>query len=624
MSPQVSNSSRTGGTEIELEVDYDEASATISGSSVDISSPVMNINVQLRVFDPFSQNLSSGTIEFDSSGLLKLERDINNSIDKAAKELPIDTEFIPEKLRSADLDNKKFRNELRSITVPCEELEDIFTPGGQNSFSAGKSIRPPVVAVPDTPVMDELISNRSVSLNAIFDFSTALPFGFKFSANPETSVDIPAEAFVARVDVSDIKLDCGTAFSEIDTQISRLQNDLSRSVDRLQSLAGEVESLATEIGRKSGATISVPSINCPDADTTRQREQPPPIGGQAVLGGGALPTVDQSELIPDGGGNPLMRISQSELEDIGRNELRGLKTRIEDVLDRADDPFPEGISLAELENRTDSLSDRISGIEVPNCREAFSTEFSDIIKPLLERVRCLNNTIRDFTLGLGNLRNKIEIPSCTQEFSSINREIESVENRLKSVDTLSQKQAESLRGKTNDIIDRINKRGEIEESGCLQQFEERIDRIDRRIRRQVRADVEVRRVKVEKPTPTVTCESEFSGIDKDLTRLEQRILALNAPVSNRKINSILNDAEGILEDVQGIDDPQCLEEFRKRINRAINRVTSLRGQTRVTIKEEETQADEAQEELLKRVTKTLEKLSEQTPDSDVGERFSVQ
>lgn len=131
MSPQVSNSSRTGGTEIELEVDYDEASATISGSSVDISSPIMNINVQLRVFDPFLQNLSSGSIEFDSSGLLKLERDINNSIDEAAKELPIDTEFIPEKLRSADLDNKKFRNELRSITVPGEELEDIFTPGGQ-------------------------------------------------------------------------------------------------------------------------------------------------------------------------------------------------------------------------------------------------------------------------------------------------------------------------------------------------------------------------------------------------------------------------------------------------------------------------------------------------------------
>lgn len=595
MTARVSGTDSQGVLRLEVTAETSEPSASISGSDINVQEGQIDINGTIeKTGDSALQvdpTLPSGTISYNLAGLERLERKVQNSIDGAFSALGVPRQLVPSGLQTADLETSTIRSRFTSSS----------TPGDASTFSFGRTETIPPILVPDAPVIQDIMAEEQITLQVQFSPDS---FFSRFASLPTVNLDIPASTFVGTVDIEQIELDCESRFNSLDNRIEGLKSDINQSLDRVEGLVQETESLAQEIISRTGANVSTPSIDCPtEGETTT---------GDAVFGGGGGGT---SLTLRDGGPNPLVEITQSELENLGRTELRELKTRVQNLQGRIENPLPSDLSTSNLRSKFQSLRSEATGLQVQDCIDTFTERLENEVRPLLDRLSCLVDALRDFGLGFDSLENKITLPSCFEQFSSLDRQLSSAERTVRNTRNISPSRAQNLVSDVEDVQSTIRqKESELQDAGCFDEFRNRanslLNRVDRKAKRAI--DIErPERPQVERPE-VITCESEFPSIDQDVTRLEQRTINLQAPVSNERLQSIFNDADGILRDIQNqVDDSQCIREFRDRVNRAVNRASELRGRVRITIRQEAPDApDEPEQELLESINERLQQLSE--------------
>lgn len=100
-----------------------------------------------------------------------------------------------------------------------------------------------------------------------------------------------------------------------------------------------------------------------------------------------------------------------------------------------------------------------------------------------------------------------------------------------------------------------------------------------------------------RPETAVPCDQRFQGVGNALNSFEDQVLQLSAPVSPEQVQSVANEGEQIIQQIENnvpADDP-CRSEMSQKVRTLVERVQSLTTQIRVETEEQDRGAQRREE-----------------------------
>lgn len=467
---------------------------------------------------------------------------------------------------------------------------------------------------------------------------------------------IPPAAFIDEVELSG---DCSVLYQETDSRIDRLRSDVNAQVsgaesaiDNLQEFANEI---ATEANISTGTSPEALGSRIEDLSTDELRD----------IGTSRLQSIKtevegistRDNLVTE------MRDRFDELQSdinsqVGSDCLPGFMDRLEEI----DPNIRELASLASTAvSLKEGLMSALSNVESIDCGTVYSS--------LDRRLEDLEDTV-----GVGSASPTISTPVTVDRFqelrSNVNDIRDSIQNQVPSDDPCNtellsradnivgqlqdlsrqeadplgcgdisgnlRSRAESIQGsigqwtRQDQIVRRPERKEELlsETSDIISDLEDKVDDNNpckgRLISRVRNARALIQRTPA-RPESAIPCEQRFPDLGERIDQFEDQVLSLSAPVRPEEVQTIANEGQQIIDQVDSqIDrDSDCRQEMPERIRSLVQRVERLTTQVRIQTQVQD-ESEQRRQELIEQLLGSIDTI-QQTRESvdDISEDVDI-
>lgn len=554
-----------------------------------------DIRVDVRVSAPSflpgpEISLGEMTVRMRPTGFNSLKNAVRRVPGRASRGSGISSSFLRQTLTPdfPDPGDLIFSETIRGPSLLPEE----FTFG---------PIRFPPIPVPDIDNLAENLPQVSITVEIV----PSGIFGPVFADLPSVDLELPPEAFIATVNLE--RLGCGDLFSDIKSNLDRLNqrlsnaSDVDRDLDTLQDVReqvlrqGRLRNLRDADSESFGGVE--PSILQDWRNEVRQ------VDTDVIPGSDSLRDL-----------NRLSSRLDRDIDDIGipgcQSELRrrfnDLNTQLNRINDVTEDirdlrsqlldniPTPSSVEFLPCFQRQ---WDGVDGNDISDALDDLEDEsFGDISSARRDRI------LRDVNNVMDDIRRipRDDAGGCRQEFMSRAQSIRSrVQQRVSSLDcsdvpqfvtnavagveqearsfstarevSRTERRFNSILGTIDDAREQVEERVD-PSNPCSDNLFSRLDAAESNLRSAGAADPE-----------SLSCDSKYSSIDRRVTDFEDDVVAIQPPVDADTFELFASRADNVIQNIEEqipSEDTRCINNFTRRVDGALDRVADVGARAR--------------------------------------------
>lgn len=504
----------------------------------------------------------------------------------------------------ADIPRSVIRNQIeqlggfRNTSELRDDLtirEDYTLRGSPEEWirTVSKHIRIPEIPVPQGFDINEEIPDRSkpqISIKVFERGGIETTIRNIFGASASTFTIEPTTL----VDTREVEFDCGLLHSDIDSSVDSIRTAVT-NMDQLDEDVNDLESVSSEMRSRTGDPIERISPGydiTDDVDTATIREW--------------RSTAESADATPIPGGVPL---SVSNLQ----SRADSVRDRIQDIddlqcrrmfLERLNDADVE--TFVELAERADELKSSILSVlprisSIP-CEDEFpdvDSSITELENDIQEEENLSPSDIQEFISRGDSIRSDIQsLPNCVGELegrldavlsvlpsdTDCNSPPRFVRNSVAQATTAARTFSNARPvARTPERTQRV--RNSIQDA--RQSVESLGDNICESDKRALLSDLNSAESTLDQSQPDqeqLSCENQFSGIDRRLTAFEESVLSINPPVNAETFETFATNADNIIQRIENevpAERERCRRQFTRRTEGILERVGRVGSRARV-------------------------------------------